>query len=190
MSVEERREHMRTLGKIRAQSFTPAYQRRTRARLSSEKAAENGRRGAERTIALHGHKALFEGCRRSRLANPSPSELVMIGLLKTLGLSYEREYQLGETLYTLDFYLAERRLGIEVDGSIHDEGKPDAARRIQHAERKIEICRAMSIKLIRVHHSELGGDDLAGVIAKIREIAGGNEGPPAFDSRELDRHYG
>ena len=159
-------------GLARAQQFTPASQRAARRRVSSESCRLNGKKGAARTIALHGYKALFEGSRRSRLANPSPCELIMMGLLKTLGLRYEREYVLGETLYTLDFYIAEYKLGIEVDGSIHDPGKPDQAKRIQHAERKAALCRCMRINLIRIHHSELKGDDLSGVIAKIEEIAG------------------
>src|SRR5262249_30748083 len=139
-------------------------QRAARRKVSSESCRRNGAKGAARTIELHGYKALFEGCRRSRLANPSPCELVMIGLLKTLDLFFVREHQLGETLFTLDFYLPKFRLGIEVDGSIHDPGKPDQAKRIQCAERKATICRAMNITLIRIHHSDLAGDDLAGVI--------------------------
>jgi very-short-patch-repair endonuclease len=186
MSPEERRDYLRAIarrgGKARAKAFTLAYQRATRRKLSSNAAAANGRKGAERTIALHGYKALFEGCRRSRLANPSPNELVMIGLLKTLKLEFEREYVLGETLYTLDFYLYEYRLGIEVDGSIHDPGKPGEAKRIQCAEQKETLCRSMKIKLIRIHHTELADDDLSAVIAKIQGIAGKRE--PAIDSRE------
>jgi very-short-patch-repair endonuclease len=180
MSREERRAWLSEIGrrgglkggKTRAKQFDAAYQRAARRKVSSESCRLNGKKGAARTIELHGYKALFEGCRRSRLANPSPNELVMIGLLKTLGLKYEREYVLGETLYTLDFYVAEYKLGIEVDGSIHDPGKPDEAKRIQHAERKAVLCRSMGIKLIRVHHTELKSEDLGGVIAKIEEIAG------------------
>jgi very-short-patch-repair endonuclease len=186
MSPEARREYLREIarrgGKARAKAFTPDYQRRVRRKVSSESCAKNGKKGAERTIALHGYKALFEGCRRSRLANPSKNELVMMGLLKQMKLRYEREYVLGETLFTLDFYLAEFSLGIEVDGSIHDPGKPDQAKRIQHAERKASLCRAMKIKLIRIHHTELAGDDLSAVINKIRKIAG--QDVPAFGSRE------
>jgi very-short-patch-repair endonuclease len=180
MSPEERREYMREIGrrgglkggKTRAKQFTSASQRAARRRVSSESCRRNGAKGAARTIELHGYKALFEGSRRKRLANPSPCELTMMGLLKTLGLKYRREYVLGGTLYTLDFYLAKHRLGIEVDGSIHDPGKPDEAKRIQHAEHKAALCRCLKIKLIRIHHSELRGDNLDGVISKIEEIAG------------------
>jgi very-short-patch-repair endonuclease len=163
-------------GRARAKQFTPASQRAARRKVSSESCRRNGAKGAARTIELHGYTALFEGCRRKRLANPSKTELVMMGLLKTLRLRYEREYVLGETLFTLDFYVAERRLGIEVDGSIHDPGKPDQMKRIQHAERKAALCRAMRISLIRVHHTELAEDDLSAVINKIQGIAGATRG--------------
>src|SRR5262249_20122625 len=105
MNPDERCEYMRELGRRRAQAFTPEYQRAARRKVSSESCRRNGAKGARRTIELHGYKALFEGCRRKRLAKPSPCELVMIGLLKTLGLHFKREYWLGDTLYTLDFYL-------------------------------------------------------------------------------------
>jgi very-short-patch-repair endonuclease len=169
-------------GKARAQAFTPAYQRAARRKVSREACQRNGKKGAARTIELHGYAALFEGCRRKRLANLSKTELVMMGLLKTMKLRYEREYVLGETLFTLDFYVADRRLGIEVDGSIHDAGKPDQAKRIQHAERKAVLCQCMGIRLIRIHHSELAGDDLSPVISKILGIAGARG--PGDDSRE------
>ena len=176
MSPEERREYLREIarrgGQARAQQFTSASQKHARRKVSSESCRRNGAKGAARTIELHGHKPVFEGCRRSRLAKPSLCELVMMGLLKQLRLEYEREYVLGETLYTLDFYLHEFSLGIEVDGSIHDPGKPDEAKRIQNAERKAALCRSMKIKLIRVHHTELAADDLSAVINKIRKIAG------------------
>src|SRR5687767_5408292 len=104
MSPEARREYLREIGRrggqARAKAFTRAYQRAARRKVSSESCRRNGKKGAERTIELHGYKALFEGCRRSRLANPSSNELVMMGLLKTLRLRYEREYRLGETLFT------------------------------------------------------------------------------------------
>jgi len=176
MTAEERRAWLSEIGrrggKTRAEQFTPQSQRHARRGVSSESCRRNGAKGARRTIELHGYKALFEGCRRKRLVNPSPCELVMIGLLKTLGLKHEREYCLGETLFTLDFYIASCRLGIEVDGSIHDPGKPGEPQRKENAERKALICRARNIRLIRIHHSELG-DDLSGVIAKIQEIVGG-----------------
>src|SRR5262245_38743276 len=99
MSPEERRAYLSEIGrrgglkggKTRAKQFDSAYQRAARRKVSSESCQRNGRKGAERTIEVHGYKALFEGARRKRLANPSPNELVMIGLLKTLKLKCERE---------------------------------------------------------------------------------------------------
>jgi very-short-patch-repair endonuclease len=175
MTEEERRKYLQEIGRRgglkRAKAFTSVYQRRARANVSRESCRRNGARGARRTIELHGYTALFEGARRKRLAKPSQCDLVMIGILKTLGLKYKREYPLGETLFTLDFFLPKLRVGIEVDGSIHDEGKPDYERRKEQEARKARICSCLRIDLVRIHHSELG-DDLAGAIAKIREIAG------------------
>jgi len=180
MTPEQRRAWLSEIGRrgglkggaTRAKQFTSASQRAARRKVSRESCQRNGAKGAARTIEIHGYKKLFEGARRKRLANPSKTELVMIGLLKTLGLRYRREYVLGKTLYTLDFYLAKYKLGIEVDGSIHDPGKPGEAKRLEHDAQKARLCRCMGIKLIRIHHSELKDDDLGGVIAKIEEIAG------------------
>lgn len=184
MSLEERRAHFSALGKKRAQAFTPAYQRAARKRVSPESCAKNGAKGAERTIALHGHKLLFEASRQKRLANPSSCELVMMGLLKTLDLFFVREEQLGETLFTLDFYLPKFRLGIEVDGPIHDAGMPGHEKKILQAERKEALCGVMGINLIRIHHTELADSDLGSVINKIREIAGAR-GAAGYDGREI-----
>jgi len=150
-------------------------------------ARRNGKKGAERTIALHGYKSLFEGCRRSRLANPSPNELVMMGLLKQLRLECEREYVLGETLYTLDFYLAKYWLGIEVDGSIHDAGKPGERRGSSIAQRKAALCREDANQLDPHPPQRAGRRRPEGVINKIQQITG--LGEPVFGSR-TDRHYG
>jgi len=93
MTEDERRAYLSEIGrrggKARALQFTPVSQRAARRNLSSEQAAANGSKGAQRTIELHGYKALFEGSRRKRLANPSPNELVMMGLLKTIGLKFD-----------------------------------------------------------------------------------------------------
>jgi len=181
MTPEERGEYLREIGrrggKSRAKAFTSSYQREARSRVSSAACRRNGAKGAARTIELHGHVRLFEGSRQKRLENPSPLELIMIGLLNRLGLAYEREYQLPDTLYTIDFHLTGHNTGIEVDGPLHDPGKPGADERKICEERKAEICRNLNIRLFRIHHTELSGADLGGVITKIKEIAGDGDLP-------------
>lgn len=174
MTPDERKEHLREIarrgGKSRARQFTRAYQRATRAQVSNESCRRNGAKGAARTKELYGYAKLFEACRRKRLENPSPLELVMIGLLTQLGLAFEREYVLADSFYTLDFFLTGHNAGIEVDGPLHDPGKPGADRRKVCEERKAKICEQLNTRLIRIHHTELGAD-LGGVINKINEIA-------------------
>ena len=181
MTPEERREYLREIGrrggKTRAKALTREHQRAARRKVSSESCRINGAKGAARTIELHGHAKLFEGSRQKRLENPSSCELIMIGLLSQLGLAFEREYQLGDTLYTLDFYLTGSKAGIEVDGPLHDPGKPKADKRKVCEERKTEICRDLNIALIHIHHTELSNADLGGVIIKIKEIAGDGDLP-------------
>jgi len=99
-----------------------------------------------------------------------------MGLLKQLRLECEARVRPGETLYTLDFYLAKYWLGIEVDGSIHDGRQTRRSERIQHAQRRRRSCREMRISLIRIHHSELADDDLSGVINRFNRL-------PAWVSR-------
>jgi very-short-patch-repair endonuclease len=161
-------------GKKRAESFTSRSQRAARKHLSSEQAAANGRKGALATIERYGHEKLFEACRQKRLHNPSQCELYMIGLLKTLGIKFEREYRLGTSFYTVDFWVESSRLAIEVDGAIHDKGKPGYFKRLDWAKRKDALCASLEITLIRIHHTELGAD-LSGVIARIREAIGAVE---------------
>jgi very-short-patch-repair endonuclease len=189
MTPEERREYLREIarrgGKTRAKAFTPAYQRATRAQVSSAACRRNGAKGAARTVELHGHQKLFDGSRRKRLEKPSPLELTMIGLLTRLGMEFEREYRLPDTLYTLDFFLTNFQTGIEVDGPLHDPGKPGADKRKVCEARKAEICERLNIRLIRIHHTELSGADLGGVITKINEIAGQGDLPAIGRSESL-----
>src|SRR5262245_14731239 len=93
-------------GKARALQFTPVSQRAARRNLSSEQAAAKGSKGAQRTIELHGYKAHFEGSRRKRLANPSPNELVMMGLLKTIGLKFDAR------LLSREYFTVQSRRGV------------------------------------------------------------------------------
>ena len=155
-------------GKERAKQFTSASQRRARKHLSPEKAAANGRKGAAKTIELYGYDKLFEAARQKRLELPNKLELLMIGLLARLNVKYEREYVLQDTYYTVDFCCADYRLAIEVDGSIHDPGKPQFMKRQDYARRKEALCAQLGLRLIRVHHTELG-DDLRPVIEKLQQ---------------------
>lgn len=173
MTAEEKAAFIRQArvegGRKRAAQFTSASQRRARRKLSSDQAAENGRLGAQRTMALHGIEKLCEASRQKRLNAPNYHELTMMGVLGQLKVGYEREYLLGDTRLTVDFYCTAHALAIEVDGSIHDPGKPDFEKRQARDARKAALCNQLGIRLLRVHHSELG-DNLMTVVDKIRDL--------------------
>jgi hypothetical protein len=101
--------------------FTPEFQRWARSQVSSESCAKNGAKGFKATVQKHGHEPAFQGVRRWRLNKPSSNELRMIGILARLGIAYEREYRLGTSLYTLDFYLPATGQAIEVNSRIHTQ---------------------------------------------------------------------
>lgn len=58
------------------------------------------------------------------------------------GFKFRRQHGVGR--YVLDFYCAEARLGIELDGSIHDD--PLRAAHDAHRQREIE---ALGIRVVR-----------------------------------------
>src|SRR5882672_5826136 len=85
--------------------FTPEFQRWARSHVSSEACRRNGAKGFKATVEKHGPAPAFNGARQYRIENPSNNEVLMIGVLSRLGIAYEREHQLGDSLYTVDFYL-------------------------------------------------------------------------------------
>lgn len=163
-----RSEAARKAGKARAAQFTSASQRHARRHLSSAQAAANGRAGARVTLARFGAAFLFDQCRRWRLDHPSRLEQLMIGILSRLGVGYEREYRVADSLLTLDFYLTDLQCAIEVDGSIHDPGKPSYHQRLINDERKRALCAELGLPVLRLHHSAF--EDLAHVIQRVQQF--------------------
>lgn len=146
----------RNAGKARAKAFTPEYQSRA------------GKLGAKATIERYGMAALLEKARKHRLNHPSPLELTLIGILAQLKVKYEREYVVcNERYFTVDFWLPNQNLAIEVHGSIHDPGKPNYKRRLQNDQQKHALLKQQQRRLIVLHHSEF--TDVAKVISKIKE---------------------
>jgi hypothetical protein len=171
-----RSESARKAGLARAKQFTRESQRHARKHLTSAQAAENGRAGARATIARFGEEFFFEQWRRWKLDHPSRLELLMIGALSRLKINFEREHRLGASLFTLDFYLLDHGCGIEVNGSIHDPGKPDHTRRQLNESRKRRLCAELDIPVLNLHHSEFA--ELRQVITKLQRfiITDGKEG--------------
>lgn len=169
--IEQRRAAGRKGGKIagaiRAKQFTPQFQRAARRKVSSESCARNGAKGARATIERHGMDTMMEQARRHRLQRPSPLELQVIGILARLKLDYEREFVVcNKRFFTVDFWLPDHRLAIEVHGAIHDPGKPNYRRRLQNDQEKRELLRHQKRRLLMLHHSEFA--NLGNVIERIR----------------------
>lgn len=157
-------------GLARAKAFTREYQRSIRKKLSSEAAARNGAKGAAVTIERHGQAMLFEKSRQHRLKNPSKPELLMIGILSTLKIEFEREYQPGDQFLYLDFYLPEHHKAIEVHGRIHK--MVNVEERQRNDERKRELLAELGIECLWIGHEELA--DVEALVGKIRKFVAGS----------------
>jgi very-short-patch-repair endonuclease len=147
--------------------FTPEFQGWARRHVSSTACAINGSKGFIATLKKHGPDVAFNGARRWRLDHPSSNELRMIGILSRLRIAYEREYGLGDSHYTVDFYLPETPQAIEVDSRIHDQF--DAEKRRLRAVRKRMLLAERGIDLLTIWDKELARDAGA-VIRKIQRF--------------------
>ena len=99
--------------------FTREYQLHARSKVSSESCSRNGAKGAKVTIERYVVDALFKRWQAWKLANPSRPERLMIDLLTGLKIEFEREKRIGDSLYSMDFYLTDTRQPIEVNSQIH-----------------------------------------------------------------------
>jgi hypothetical protein len=153
--------------------FTPEFQRWARSHVRRESCAINGAKGFSATLAKHGPDVAFNGARQWRLENPSGNERLMIGILSRLGVAYEREYRLGDSHYTIDFYLPETCQAIEVDSRIHEQFDPEKRRRQAACKRR--LLRDRAIGCLTVRDKELMGD-ADGVIRKVQRFIKGARG--------------
>ena len=79
------------------------------------------------------------------------------------GLKFRRQHPLGP--YVLDFYCAEARLAVEIDGAVHDH--PD---RMAHDRRRSAWLEARGLAVMRVTAEDVRVN-LEGVLASIRAAA-------------------
>ena len=79
------------------------------------------------------------------------------------GLKFRRQHPLGP--YVLDFYCAEARLAVEIDGAVHDH--PD---RMAHDRRRSAWLEARGLAVMRVTAKNVRVN-LEGVLASIRAAA-------------------
>ena len=109
----------------------------------------------------------YERAKRMRRALTPPEARLWVALRKNAtGLRVRRQHPVGP--YILDFYVAQARLAVEVDGQQHSDdhqAEHDALRDVWLAQRSIRVMRVPAVQV---------RDDLAGVIEWVqREAAKG-----------------
>ena len=91
------------------------------------------------------------------------------------GLRFRRQHPVGP--FVIDFYCAERKLGIEVDGRAHDN-----AERVAQDEQRTMWLNNQGIQVIRFMATDvLDPESFDGVVARIAEITAPSTsfaGPP------------
>ena len=108
---------------------------------------EKGKLGYRATVALHGPDFALEHVQAYLLANPSPNELKVIGILRDMGINHEREVILryGGSKYLIDFVINGCH-AIEVNGGCHilhearDQRKFNAIRSDGYRLLVLEAC--------------------------------------------------
>lgn len=169
--TDERREFLRQIGrkggKARAQmpDFIDHQRRAGRRSAQVNDMAALGHRGAMAYIRKYGYASLFKLARAWRLENPSRHERQVMAMLDALGITYEREAEvLGEDAFiSVDFYLAETRQAIEVNGKVHydplfDHPNYPHTRRSNEA-RRLERLRQAGFEVLVIDYRQLRDAD-------------------------------
>lgn len=104
---------------------------------------------------------------REQRREPTPGEALLWQALRQgrLGVRFRRQHPMRE--FVLDFYCAEARLAIEVDGSAHDK-------QAGYDQWRDEQLRAMGIREVRLPDTAVR-EDLAGSLRAIHAAL--DEGP-------------
>jgi very-short-patch-repair endonuclease len=106
-------------------------------------------------------------CRASR-KNPTEAEEVLWEHLRAKrldGYKFRRQHPLHG--FILDFYCAERRLAIEVDGAVHRDHEQS-----EYDQMRSRILGEMDIEVIRFWNSEVT-DQIGNVVEEIRKKLAG-----------------
>jgi hypothetical protein len=149
--------------------FTSETARAARRKVSSASCARNGAKGARATIAKHGFDFFFERWRAWKLQKPSGPERQMIDILDALEARYERDWRIGESYFTLDFYLPDLGRGVEVHGRIHKTLEVD--RRAKNDARKRALLKDLGIEALWINDQDL--EDADALAAKVRDFIQG-----------------
>ncbi len=114
---------------------------------------------------LYNHKTLKER-RRDLRNNQTEAEKLLwqhISQDKISGMRFLRQYSAGP--YILDFYCAKLRLGIEVDGEVHNKEE----RKLYDKDRE-KFLKNLNIEIIRFWNSDVL-NNIEDVKMKIRNVA-------------------
>jgi len=115
-------------------------------------------------------KQIVELCRENR-KNMTPSESILWSLLRNRQLNNRKFLRQHKIIYSysegcyhffiVDFYCAEERLALEVDGEIHDLQK-------EYDDWRTSILQELNIKVLRVRNEET--DDIGRLVEKIKGL--------------------
>ncbi|MET4682809.1 endonuclease domain-containing protein [Brevundimonas faecalis] len=108
----------------------------------------------------------YERARRMR-RSLTPPEAQLWAILKgrkLAGLKFRRQHPIGP--YILDFYCAEAKLAVEVDGSLH--WNPD---QMSHDRRRTAWLKTQGVEVLRLASIDVG-KEMEGVLGLIRLKAG------------------
>jgi very-short-patch-repair endonuclease len=114
---------------------------------------------------------------RANMTLAEPKLWSMLGGGKVAGLSFRRQHPIGE--YVADFWCADARLVIEVDGSQHDRRWQRA-----HDEKRTAKLAQQNIKVIRIPNEEVLLN-IRGVYLTILEAVEGAASTPTRPSADL-----
>jgi very-short-patch-repair endonuclease len=169
MTAEERRakrvEAGRKGGKARAAlpDFLEHQSRAGKASAAVNDMAALGHRGAVAYVRKYGYGRLFHLCRRYRLDHPSEPERVVMAILDSLGVVYEREAMpLGEDAFIcVDFALSGQR-AIEVNGKVHYDPLFDhpsyPGTRAENERRRLEKLQKAGWAVLVLDYRHLAGN--------------------------------
>ncbi|MEA1925741.1 MAG: endonuclease domain-containing protein [Patescibacteria group bacterium] len=151
----------------------PRKERLPREKLSQEKNKESfpswskrGSRGVRKDMNFIYNKKELKGVRRKLRRNQTDAERELWKYLRRKqvgGFRFLRQYSVGN--FVVDFYCAEKRLAIEIDGGQHAKDTKEKDKT------KEEYLKNKNIKIIRFWNVEVF-NNIEGVLFKIREELG------------------
>ena len=100
--------------------------------------------------------------RLRRALTPAEAALwSLLGKSRLQGRKFRRQHSIGP--YVVDFYCAQERLVIELDGAAHD-----SARRVDHDRNRTRFLEELGLRIVRIENREVF-DNPDGVLAYIAQ---------------------